>query len=187
MKHSIRPHALRRDCLPLMAHNVAVPIRPYIQQQHKGAVSSREGRQGVSFPLYVRLYKSSPAARGAEEASITVIFYAAGNPHFKDAADYLARQTEPLPVVPVGEEAGPAVPAKLGALPGKTLWRTRPVGRPPEAVKRGAKLRAELTVAQGEGGFWVFTCAAPSERFKRLRGAFDAARRSFAATRPKGP
>lgn len=133
------------------------------------------------------VYKSSPAARGAEDASITVVFYAAGNPHFKDAADYLARQTEPLPVTPVGEESGPAVPAKLGSLPAKTLWRTRPVGRPPEAVKRGAKLRAELTVAQGEGGFWVVTCAGPEDRFKHLRGAFDAARRSFAVTKSKGP
>lgn len=152
-----------------------------------GWSEARLGPEDLGAGAWGAVYKSSPAARGAEDASITVIFYAAGNPHFKDAADYLARQTEPLPVVPVGEAAGPAVPAKLGDLPAKTLWRTRPVGRPPEAVKRGVKLRAELTVAQGEGGFWVVTCAAPTERFKRLRGDFDAARRSFAATKSKGP
>ncbi len=165
----------------------AAPGPAFTLKAPAGWSEARLGPEDLGAGAWGAVYKSSPAARGGEDASITVIFYAAGNPHFKDAADYLARQTEPLPVVPAGEETGPAVPAKLGALPGKTLWRTRPLGRPPEAVKRGAKLRAELTVAQAEGGFWVFTCAAPSERFKRLRGAFDAARRSFASTRPKGP
>lgn len=151
---------------------------------------ARLGPDELGAGAWGAVFKSSPSARGEEEASITVVFYAAGNPHFKDAADYLARQTEPLPVTPVGEEAGPVSEARLGPLPAKALWRLRPVGRPPEAVRRKVRLRAELTVAQGEGGFFVMTCAAPEPRWRGAREAFEGARGSFAplpAKRPKGP
>ncbi|TBR18010.1 hypothetical protein EPO15_15625, partial [bacterium] len=125
------------------------------------------------------VFKSSPSARGEEEPSLTVIFYSAGNPHFKNAADYLARQTEPLPVTPEGEETGPVTAAKLGALAAKTLTRSRPVGRPEEAVRRGVKLTARLTVAEAPGGFFVVTCTAPAPRWASVRPLFDAALKSF--------
>lgn len=130
------------------------------------------------------VFKSSPTARGGEEPSITVIYYAPGNPHFKDAADYLARQTEPLPVTPVGEETGAVQPAKLGVLQGKSLMRSRPVSGPSEAVKRKVKLQALLTVADGPQGFYVMTCAAPAPSWKGVRPLFDAALRSFTALPP---
>lgn len=133
------------------------------------------------------VFKSSPTARGGEEPSITVIYYAPGNPHFKDAADYLARQTEPLPVTPAGEETGAVRPAKLGLLQGKSLLRSRPVSGPPEAVKRRVKLQALLTVADGPEGFYVMTCAAPSPRWKNVQPLFDAALKSFMALPPKKP
>ncbi|MBI5595301.1 MAG: hypothetical protein HY928_04345, partial [Elusimicrobia bacterium] len=50
-------------------------------------------------------------------------FYAAGNPHFKDAADYLARYTAALPVAPVGEKTGPIEPWTLGGLQGRRFER----------------------------------------------------------------
>lgn len=127
------------------------------------------------------VFKASATRRGEEPASITVVFYAAGNPYFKDAADYLARQTEPLPVVPAGETTGPVKAAVLGSLPAKTLARTRPVGRPEAAVRRGETLTAELTVADAPGGFYVVTCAAPTASWRRLGGGFGAALKSFAA------
>lgn len=130
------------------------------------------------------VFKASPTARGEEEPSLTVIYYAAGNPHFKDAADYLARQTEPLPVTPKGEETGPVTDARLGLLPAKTLTRSRPVGKPEEAVRRGVKLSARLTVAQVPEGFFVVTCAAPEPRWKQARPLFDAALKSFMAVPP---
>lgn len=133
------------------------------------------------------VFKASPTARGEEEPSLTVVFYAAGNPHFKDAADYLARQTEPLPVTPRGEETGPVTPAQLGTLPAKTLTRSRPVGRPEEAVRRGVQLKARLTVAEAPGGFFVVTETAPAPRWKRAGPLFDAALKSFMALPPPPP
>lgn len=157
----------------------AAPQARFSLKTPAGFVETRLGPDDLGAGAWGAVYKSSPAARGAEPASVTVVFYADGNPHFKDAADYLARQTEPLPVTPLGEETGPVTPAKLGALPAKALWRRRPVGRPPQAVKRGERLRAELTVAQAAGGFYVVTCAAPETEWRRLKAGFDAARASF--------
>lgn len=146
-----------------------------------GWARSALGPVQLGMQSWGAVFKSSPAARGEEEPSLTVVFYAAGNPHFKDAADYLARQTEPLPVTPDGEEVGPVTAASLGKLKAKSLTRTRPVGRPESAVKRGVKLRATLTVADAPGGFYVVTCAAPEPRWKRARAAFDEALKSFTA------
>lgn len=130
------------------------------------------------------VFKASPTARVEEEASLTVIYYAAGNPHFKDAADYLARQTEPLPVTPVGEETGPVTDSRLGSLPARTLTRWRPVGRPEAAVRAHVRLHAQLTVASGVTGFYVVTCAAPAPRWKQVGPSFDAALKSFMALPP---
>lgn len=139
------------------------------------------GPDALGEKAWGAVFKSSPTARGEEEPSLTVVFYAAGNPHFKDAADYLARQTEPLPVTPEGEAVGPVTSAALGSLPAKSLTRSRPVGRPAEAVTRGVKLKAVLTVADGPGGFYVATCASPAPRWSRVRHLFDVALKTFAA------
>lgn len=147
----------------------------------KGWSRTALGPDELGEKAWGAVFKSSPTARNEEEPSITVIFYAAGNPHFKDAADYLARQTEPLPVTPEGEAVGPVTPAALGSLKAKTLSRARPVGRPEAAVKRGVKLKATLTVADAPGGFYVVTCAAPTPHWSRVRPVFDVALKSFAA------
>lgn len=164
------------------------------------AVAHPEGRFKLAAPLgwsqtmlgpddlgegaWGAVFKSSPTARNEEEPSITVIFYAAGNPHFKSAADYLARQTEPLPVTPEGEETGPVTKAALGSLPAKTLTRSRPVGRPAAAVKRGVKLKATLTVADAPGGFYVVTCASPAPHWSSVQYHFETALKTFVALPP---
>ena len=112
------------------------------------------------------VFKSSDSAR------IVVVFYAAGNPHFKDAADYLVRQTAALPVAPAGEKTGPAEPGALGELKGQRFSRE----------KRGAK--ELVAVAEGRGGFYAVTCSAPAREWKSLAPRFERALASFALLPP---
>jgi hypothetical protein len=179
---AVRPAVSREAAHPQGRFKLSVPL---------GWSESLMGPDELGPGAWGAVFKSTASARADEPASITVIFYAAGNPHFKDAADYLARQTEPLPVTPAGEEAGPVTKAFLGSLPGKSLTRWRPLGRPEAAVRRGERLRASLTAADGPGGFYVVTCAAPAAQWRRWDAPFGAALASFAAlpapTRPKGP
>ena len=118
------------------------------------------------------VFKTSLKAGRGGEGRIIVVFYAAGNPHFKDAAEFMARQTATLPVTPVGETTGPIESGALGSLPGKSFMRT----------KRESK--DLVTAADASGGFYAVTCSAHTPVWKRLEPLFKMALTSFSILPP---
>ncbi|TBR22912.1 hypothetical protein EPO15_06990 [bacterium] len=128
------------------------------------------------------LQVTGPAAPDAPAPTASAVYYAKGNPHFKDAADFLARQTAPSPVPIQGEKTGPVEEAKLSGRPAKSLRRdTFAVHRAPAAEPREVAVREELTVLQGKEGFWVVTVSAPAAAWAKQAAAFAAFRDGFKA------
>lgn len=128
------------------------------------------------------LQVTGPDGSGGPAPKASAVFYAKGNPYFKDAADFLARQTAPTPVPIEGEKTGPVEPVKLSGRAAKRLRRdTFAVYRPPGGEPRDVALREEVTVLEGKSGFWVLTETAPPATWSRHAAAFAAFRDGFRA------
>lgn len=128
------------------------------------------------------LQATGPDGKGAPAPAALAVYYAQGNPYFKDAADFLARQTAPSPVPVAGEKTGPVEDALLSGRPAKRLSRdTFAVHRAPAAEPREVPVREEVTVLAGKGGFWVVTVRAPTALWAKHAAAFAAFRDGFKA------
>ncbi|TPW20385.1 MAG: hypothetical protein FD126_1741 [Elusimicrobia bacterium] len=128
------------------------------------------------------LQVTGPEGSGGPAPKASAVFYAKGNPHFKDAADFLARQTAPTPVPIEGEKTGSVEDVKLSGRRAKRLRRdTFAVYRPPGGEPRDVALREEVTVLEGKEGFWVLTETAPPATWPRHAAAFAAFRDGFRA------
>ena len=128
-------------------------------------LSGADTGPGTSGAVFAAPKSSGPAAR------IVAVFYAEGNPHFKDAEDYLRGQTAALPVPVADETTGPIEAAALGGLPAKRLTRQAPA--------KGGAVRQQVTVLGAKGGFYALTCSGPVADWKRLEPLFKAALASF--------
>lgn len=126
------------------------------------------------------LQVTGPEGSGGPAPKASAVFYAKGNPHFKDAADFLVRQTAPTPVPIEGEKTGPVEAVKLSGRGAKRLRRdTFAVYRPPGGEPRDVALREEVTVLEGKEGFWVLTETAPPATWTRHKAAFAVFRDGF--------
>lgn len=101
---------------------------------------------------------------------------------FKDAAAYLAAQSEPSIITIKGQKAPhlDKVKLKKGELSRVTRWSTEFV--PPSAMDSvEVLLREEHVVVPGKDGFTALVFAAPEKGFEKHRKAFTQVLESFAA------
>lgn len=163
-------------CAAGLAAERAAPGREVVHPQARFKMSVPGGWTGsLMGPGEMGEGASGAVFKSSSSARLVVVFYAAGNPHFKDAADFLARQTAALPVSPAGERSGPVEPAMLGALEGKRLLREK------------RELRELVTAADAPGGFYAATCSSFARDWRRAKPQFDRLLSSFAVLAPSKP
>lgn len=179
--------------LLLAAAAHAGPVKRAGNARSEAAMSRVEevagGRFSAAVPKGWRVTKdgsgtalqvTGPDGKGAPAPAALAVYYVSGNPFFKDAADFLARQTAPSPVPVAGEKTGPVEDALLSGRPAKRLRRdTFAVHRAPAAEPREVPVREEVTVLQGKNGFWVVTVTAPASAWTKNAGPFKAFRDGF--------
>lgn len=129
------------------------------------------------------LQATAPGGSDGPAPTASAVYYAKGNPYFKDAADFLARQTSPSPIPVQGEKTGPVEAATLAGRKAQRVSRdTFAVYHPPAAEPREVAVKEEVTVLAGKEGFWVVTLSAPAPAWSKNAPAFKAFRDGFKPT-----
>jgi hypothetical protein len=120
-----------------------------------------------------------PGGGAAPRPFIHLRFYPDGNTLFKDAADYLARQSEPA-IAPIAGEKTVASAASAGGLKGRRLLRdTFAPASPTDMSAAEIPVKEELVVLERAGGFYVLALTARKGDFPRLQPAFRRLVESF--------
>lgn len=182
--------------LVLAAAAQAAPAKRPAKARRPEAVMTRveevgPGRFKAAIPKGWRVTKdgagaslqaSAPEGGGGPAATASAVYYAKGNPYFKDVSDFWARQTSPSPVPVAGEKTGPLSEATLAGRQAQRLVReTFDVYRAPAAEPREVPVREEVTALSGKEGFWVLTLRAPAAAWEKNAAPFKAFRDGFVA------
>lgn len=130
-----------------------------------------------------------PESADGVRARLGLRWYGPGNRYFKDAAAYLARQTEAGPVSVAGEKTGPIEDAVLMGKPAKRFSRSTFEVVPPESLEgRSVPVQETLLVADYGGGFVVMELRGSAAEFGKIQPVFDRAAAALSARpKPRGP
>lgn len=143
----------------------------------------KAGRFKAAVPKDWRVTKAGDGAglqATGPAGTASAVYYAKGNPYFKDAAAFMARQTEPSPIPVAGEKTGPVEEATVAGRKAKRVTRnTFEITHPPASEAKEVAFTEEVTVLAGKGGFWVLTLRAPSASWAKNAAPFKAFRDGF--------
>lgn len=129
-----------------------------------------------------------PESADGVRARLGMRWYGPDNKYFKDAAAYLARQTEAGPIAVAGEKTGALEDAKLLGRPAKRLSRSTFEVVPPESLEgRSVPVKEELLVADYRGGFVVLELRASAADFDGLRPVLERAAAGLSPAKPRAP
>lgn len=129
-----------------------------------------------------------PEGTDGVRTRIGLRWYGPGNRYFKDAAAYLARQTDAGPIPVAGEKTGPVEEARLMGRPAKRLTRETFEVVPPQSHEgRSVPVKEELLVADHDGGFLVLELRASAADFEKARPALERAAAALSPAKPRGP
>lgn len=143
----------------------------------------KAGRFKAAVPKDWRVTKARDGAglqATGPAGTASAVYYAKGNPYFKDATAFIARQTEPSPIPVAGEKTGPVQDAAVAGRKAKRVTRTTfEVTHPPASEAKEVPFTEEVTALSGKEGFWVLTLRAPSASWAKNAAPFKAFRDGF--------
>lgn len=121
---------------------------------------------------------TAPANADGVPATITIVYYPAGGPDFKDYAEFIVRQAAAGPFDD-GPRPAPR-DASAGGLKGKRFERFDSELVPPRStLAKAVAMREETVALRAPKGFFVLRCRAPRSVDRAARRAFAAALKSF--------
>lgn len=169
-----------------VAASAAPPKSP--QKARPEAAMSRveevkTGRFKAAVPKDWRVTKAGDGAglqATGPAGTASAVYYAKGNPYFKDAAAFIARQTAPSPIPVAGEKTGPVEDVTVAGRRAKRVARTTfEVTRAPGSEPKEVPFTEEVSVLAGKDGFWVLTLRAPSASWAKNAAPFKTFRDGF--------
>ena len=165
---------------------LSVLAPPRVQAAEKAVLVSLKSFACVAPPDWSverkegELYFTGPKGAEGLSARIAVRFFGPDQKLFKNAADYLQRQTGPGLFKVKGEKIGPVEKTTLAGHPAWRFSRESSEFVPPGVLHpKEVKVREEFVVVDRGRDFFVLSHYAPAGLFKKNRSVFKRILESF--------